>query len=377
MKPTRRHHPIEATRRRFLKLPLAASAAALVGSTARAAGSTAKADIDEYAAGNIKLSHRVEADLSDDDLLFLKQIGLRWARVNFEPDNSSFEAMRQTQQRFERFGLKIYSGVHYAYRTLEVQLGRPGRDKQIEAYQNFLRNLGKLGIPIASYDFHPANTYTTAEVDTPRGYRARQFKLSDFRNKVEKQAFEREYSAEEIWGFYTYFMKAVLPVAKEAGVKLALHPDDPPLAKMNGVAKVLVHYDGYRRAEEISDQIEGKGSPHWGLTFCVGTWMEGGGQMGKDVFDMIRDFGGRRKIFEIHFRNVTSPLPEFVETFQDEGYTDMYQVMKALREVRFDGMMVPDHVPALVGDKGMNRAGTAYCIAYMRALLRRANEEVG
>jgi mannonate dehydratase len=99
--------------------------------------------------------------------------------------------------------------------------------------------------------------------------------------------------------------------------------------------------------------------------------------MGKNVFEMIGDFGARGKILEIHFRNVTSPLPDFVETFQDEGYMDMYQVMKALRQARFDGMMVPDHVPALAGDQGMNRAGTAYCIAYMRALLRRANEEVG
>jgi mannonate dehydratase len=364
-------------RRDLLKFPLALGAGAALSHRLASAADTDKAEIDEYAAGNIKLAHRVPDDLSDDDMLFLKQVGLRWVRVNFAPERSSFEQLRGTQQRFAGFGLKIYSGVHYAYRSIDVQLGRPGRDKEIEAFQNFLRNSGKLGIPITSYDFHPANTYTTAEVDTPRGYRAREFKVSDFRNKVEKQRFEREYTADEIWANYTYFMKAVLPVAKEAGVKMALHPDDPPLAKMNGVAKVLVHYDGYRRAEEISDQIEGKGSPHWGLTFCVGTWSEGGDKMGKNVFEMIRDFGARGKILEIHFRNVTSPLPDFVETFQDEGYMDMYQVMKALRQARFDGMMVPDHVPALAGDEGMNRAGTAYCIAYMRALLRRANEEVG
>ena len=99
--------------------------------------------------------------------------------------------------------------------------------------------------------------------------------------------------------------------------------------------------------------------------------------MGKDVFEMIRDFGGRGKIFEVHFRNVTGPLPRFVETFPDDGYLDMYQVMKALRQVRFSGAAEPDHVPRLAGDSAMLRAGTAYCIAYMRALLRRANEEVG
>ena len=136
-----------------------------------------------------------------------------------------------------------------------------------------------------------------------RGYTAREFDLDDFRDRVEKQPFEREYSAEEIWANYTYFIKAVLPVAEKAGVKLALHPDDPPVAKMNGVAKLFTHYDGYRRAEQIAGN-----SRHWGLTFCVGTWSEGGDEMGKNVFEMIRDFGSRGKIFEVHFRNVTGPL---------------------------------------------------------------------
>jgi mannonate dehydratase len=267
--------------------------------------------------------------------------------------------------------MRIYSGVHYAYRSLKVQLGEAGRDQDIETYSQFLRDLGELGIPVASYDFHPANTYTTRTVER-RGYRAREFALDDFRARVEKQRFEREYSADEIWANYTYFMKAVLPVAEKAGVRLALHPDDPPVAKMNGVAKVFTHYDGYRRAEQIAG-----GSRHWGLTFCVGTWSEGGDRMGKNVFEMIRDFGVRRKIFEIHFRNVTGPLPRFVETFPDDGYMDMYQVMKALRQARFNGAVEPDHVPGLAGDTGIARAGTAYCIAYMRALLRRANEEVG
>lgn len=92
---------------------------------------------------------------------------------------------------------------------------------------------------------------------------------------------------------------------------------------------------------------------------------------------MIRDFGRRGKILGIHFRNVNSPLPRFYETFPDEGYMDMYQVMKALREVGYENTVVPDHVPGLMGDEGIRRAGTAYCIAYMRALLERANQEVG
>jgi mannonate dehydratase len=350
-------------RRHFVSLPLAAALPAAAAPGPR--------KIDEYDPDNIKLSHRIPSNASDDDLLFLKQIGLRWARVELAgaPD---FEGLRQIQQRFARFGMKMFSAVHPAYRSVKLQLGLPGRDQDIEAFQTFLRNLGRLDIPVANIDFHPGNTYTTSMVERPRGYTAREFSLADFRAKVEKQRFEREYSADEIWANYTYFIKAVLPVAEQSGVRLALHPDDPPITKMNGVAKVFTHYEGYRRAEQIAGS-----SRHWGLTFCIGTWSEGGDKMGKDVFEMIRDFGGRGRIIDVHFRNVSSPLPQFVETFPDDGYMDMFHVMKALREVRFNGTAVPDHVPQLAGDQGIRRAGTAYCIAYMRALLRRANEEVG
>lgn len=357
---------MSASRRDLFKLPLLAALPA--------AGAPLP---DEYDDSNIKLCRRLPAELNDDELLFLEQIGLKWVRVNFPPANSSFADLERAVQRYGEYGMKIHSGVHYAYRELDVQLGRPGRDQHIEAYNTFLRNCGKLEIPVSSYDFHPANTYTTAMIESPRGYRTRQFRLADFRNVVEKQKFDREYPVEEIWGFYEYFMKQTLPVAAEAGVRMSLHPDDPPLAMMNGVGKMFVHYDGYARAERIAQAIEGKGAPHWGLTFCVGTWSEGGDKMGKDVFEMIEDFGGRGKLCEIHFRAVSSPLPEFHETFPEEGYLDLYQVMKALRKVKFAGAVMPDHVPALAGDEGIRRAGTAYCIAMMRAMLRRANEEVG
>lgn len=356
------------TRRDWLHGALASASL----SAAPAAFAYKKTVIDEYDPSNIKLSHRMPIrSMSDDDLLFLQQIGIRWCRIEFG-NEAPYDFMKATQERLARFNMKIYSAVHYAYRDLDVQLGRGRRDQVIETYCQFLRDCGRLGIPVANYDWHPANTYTTAQVKTARGYQAREFKLSDFRSKIEKQAFEREYTAEDIWKTYTYFMKAVLPVAEKAGVSLALHPDDPPLAKMNGVAKLFVHYDGYNRAQQIAGS-----SKHWGLTFCVGTWSEGGDQMGKNVFEMIADFGGRGKILDVHFRNVSGPLPHFVETFPDDGYLDMYAVMKALRKVRFNGTVVPDHVPLLAGDSGIRRAGTAYCIAYMRALLRRANEEVG
>jgi mannonate dehydratase len=348
-------------RRDLFKLPLAAGAAL-----------AAAPRKDEYEPDNIKIATRLYLrSATDDDLLFLKQIGMRWVHAEFGND-APYETIKGTQERLGRFGIKIYCGVMDAYRSLKIQLGQPGRDQEIERFQTFLQDLGRLGVPVAKIDFHPGNTYTTNEIETPRGYKAREFSVDDFRKKIEKRMYEREYTADDIWANYTYFIKAVLPVAERAGVKLALHPDDPPLAMMNGVAKIFVHYDGIQRA----DQIAG-GSKVFGLTFCVGTWSEGGDKMGKDVFGMIQDFGGRNKIFTVHFRNVSSPLPRFYETFQDDGYMDMYQVVKALRQVRFNGSMVPDHIPQLNGDDRFRRAGHAYCVSNMRALLRRANEEVG
>lgn len=350
------------TRRALFGLPLAAAAPAFSAAPVPSP---------------IKLCRRLPADISDDDLLFLKQIGLRWARVRFGNGEPDLDAMARVQKRYADYGMRIHSAVHSAYREIDLQLGRPGRDKHVARYRKFLRFCGELEIPVASYDFHPANTYTTARVTTDRGYVAREFKLADFRNRVEQQKFEREYPVEEIWKYYTEFMQATLPVAAEAGVVMSLHPDDPPLAMMNGVGKMFVHYDGYARAERISESIEGKGAPHWGLTFCVGTWSEGGEEMGKDVFEMIADFGARGKIAEVHYRAVSSPLPDFVEAFPDEGYLDLYAVMRDLRKVGFEGAIMPDHVPALVGDTGINRAGTAYCISYMRALAERAEAELG
>lgn len=314
---------------------------------------------------DIKLAHSVPWDSSDEDLLFLQQIGLEWTQVVWGSEPVDADDVKEVKDRWASYGIGICTGAHGASSSLRVQLGQEGRDEDIETYRTFLRALGENGIPLCVYSFHPANTYTTHFVKR-RGYRARAFDLQRFRGEVEKQKFEREYPLEEIWEHYTYFMDAVLPIAEETGVTMALHPDDPPVAMMNGVGKMITHYDGYARAEAVS-----KGSENWGLLFCVGTWSEGGKEMGKDVFGMIDDFGARGKIAEVHFRNVNQPMPSFEETFPDDGYMDMTKVLRALRKVGFNGPLLPDHIPQLVGDEN-SRAGLAYCVAYTRALLKEA-----
>jgi mannonate dehydratase len=139
--------------------------------------------------------------------------------------------------------------------------------------------------------------------------------------------------------------------------------------ELGGVPRpIFSNYDGYVKALEIAN------SPNVGVCLCLGCWLEGGALMGASALEAIHAFGRQQKLFKVHFRNVNAPLPYFVETFLDDGYADMYPLMRGLQEVGFRGVAIPDHIPRMDGDR---RLGTAYTIGYMRALQRRAEEEVG
>ena len=169
-----------------------------------------------------------------------------------------------------------------------------------------------------------------------RGASAREFDQNspDARGNWDGKVFAgplshgREFTKDEIWENYTYFIKQVAPVAEEVGVHIGIHPDDPPVPVLAGVPRcIFSNFEGYKRAMEIAN------SPNVGICLCCGTWLEGGKKLtGKDPEEMIRYFGAK-KIWKIHFRNVSAPLPHFVETFMDDGYYDMWKIMKALRDV--------------------------------------------
>jgi mannonate dehydratase len=310
---------------------------------------------------------------TNEDLLFLRQIGLRWLHADFGT-NASYEDIRRARERFAQYDLKIDCALNETYRSLKIQLGQPGRDEDIDKFNTFLTDCGRLGIRTAHIDFHPGNTYTTNMVTTPRGYMARQFSVADFRQKVEERRFDRDYSADDMWANFSYFLKAVLPVAEKANIKLAQHPDDPPITPMNGVAKLFIDNAGYQHAADV---VAG-GSKAYGLCLCLGTWLEGGTTMGLDPAAMIHYWAGRGQLNTIHFRNVSSPLPVFNETFQDDGYADLYQLMKALVQVRSTAPVscIPDHYPGVVSDTN-RRIDNAYMVSLMRQMLRRAYDEVG
>jgi len=358
-------------RREFGRLALSGAAAAAVSlPRAAAAGPEAKSG------SGIKLSVQVPGDPSDEDLRFVAQLGVEYVNIPSGGDSATLENYLHLRRKVETAGLKIWNiGNSNVHNMEEVTLNLPGRDQKIEEYKTYLRNLGKVGIHYTTYAHMGNGIWSTARESTRGGAPSRAFDLSKANEGVwAGRTFKgplthgRVYSSKEIWDNYAYFIKAVVPVAVQEEIRIGIHPDDPPVPELGGVSRcIFSSFDGYKRALEIA------GSPNVGICLCVGCWLEGGKLMGKDVLETIRYFGGQGRIFKVHFRNVNAPLPHFVETFLDDGYMDMYKIMKALREVNFDGAVIADHVPGMAGGY---RAATAYSIGYMRALLERANAEV-
>ena len=166
--------------------------------------------------------------------------------------------------------------------------------------------------------------------------------------------------ADEMWERLEYFLTRIVPVAEEAGVRLALHPHDPPTPYLRGEARILNSFEGMKRLVElVPSEVNG-------LNFCQGTVAE----MGIDVIGAIRYFGERDKLNHVHFRNVKGSVPRFDESFVDDGDTDMLEAVRAYHEVGYRYAMMPDHTPHIAGDSPYGHRGRAYAIGYMRALMQ-------
>ena len=293
---------------------------------------------------------------SEDHFWYLKQLGVTWVSLSVSPENATAEGFIKIREQWEAAGFKVYnigSGVGPSgslHNMEEVTLNLPGRDKKIEEYLNYIRYLGKAGIPYSTYAHMGNGIWSSGRIISPRGYSARDGDANspDWKGNWAGKTFTnplshgRVFTKEEIWENYTYFIKKVVPVAEEAGVRIGIHPDDPPQPMLAGVPRcIFSNFEGYKRAIEIAN------SPNIGVCLCIGSWLEGGKMTGADPVEMIEYFGSRKKLFKIHFRNVSAPLPHFSETMIDDGYYDMSKAMRALVKVKFEGIVIPDHIPAL------------------------------
>jgi mannonate dehydratase len=296
-------------------------------------------------------------------LEFIKQLGLRDVLLNTPllPGEThwAFMDLLHLRTRIEDAGLRLAAIENVPidfYR--DAMLGLPGRDEQIAHMATTIRNMGRAGIPILGYHWMPNGVWRTSRTTPGRGGA----QVTSFDMALAEKAplsFDRVYTEDEMWANYEYYIGALLPVAEEAGVKLALHPDDPPVASLGGVARIFRNFQGFARAMTIGD------SPMHGLDFCHGCWSE----MGPGVLDAIRYFGERDKLLYVHFRDVQGTVPRFQESFIDEGNSNLFEVIKTLKQVGFTGFLIADHVPHMVDDTPWGHRARAYAIGYMKALL--------
>jgi mannonate dehydratase len=229
--------------------------------------------------------------------------------------------------------------------------------------------MGKLGIPVLCYNWMAVIGWLRTSVAAcGRGGAL----VSAYDHSVLKDApLTRAGTVyeEQLWTNLEWFLERVVPVAEEAGVKLALHPDDPPLSPIRGIARIMTSVDAFQRAIELTP------SEANGVTFCQGNFT----LMTDDLPRAIRQFGEQQKIFFVHFRDVVGTPESFVETFHEEGKSDMLACIRAYLDVGYDGMLRTDHVPALEGDSaevpGYSRNARLFAIGYIKGLLEAAGSE--
>jgi len=298
-----------------------------------------------------------------------KQAGVDWA-VGGLPFNEPFNGtdapwdylpLVRMKQRYESAGFNL-AVIESRPPLNNAKRGLPGGDEEIATVCTLIENMGRLGIPVWCYEWMTDFNWMRTNTSTiSRGGSV----VTSFDNALMKDAPPTEngpISEEKLWETLEYFLEKVLPVAEKWNVKLAMHPDDPPLSPIRGVGRIMRSVENYQR---LLDFVP---SPMNGITLCQGNFT----LMTDDLPSVIRHFGKQNKIFFVHFRDVRGTPEKFEETWHDEGKTDMLACMQAYKDINFEGVLRPDHVPTVEGDSNENAGyssfGRLYAIGYIRGL---------
>jgi len=302
----------------------------------------------------------------------IKQLGVDYVLTGGPRIPWQEQELREQIERLKAHGLTLCNLMISGFRN--TLYGRPGRDEEIEKVIQSIRAAGKVGLPVIEYNFYAHRAMEGYYEETGRagaGYTAFDYdRMKDLPPLPEVGA----HSLEEMWKNITYFLKAVVPEAEKAGVRLALHPNDPPAPLSRGSGQIMGTVAGWKRLIEIVP------SPANGITYDCGVTRE----MGEDPVEVCRYFLSRKRINHVHFRNVRvrKPYEKYAEVFPDEGQVDMFAVMKELVRGKYTGVIYPEHPRALDYDRergpirgypgGGGYAGIVYNVAYARAMLQAA-----
>lgn len=314
-------------------------------------------------------------DIYDEETFrYAKQLGVDGLNFNtpgFESkDYWTYEELKGLVDRCAGYGLTVdfLENVPIDFYD-DVMLAGPKRERQIENYRRIIRNMGKAGIPVLGHHFAPDFVWRTASDVIGRGnvhvtaYDAEAEPVTGNTVRYDYVDDRPIPCREELWENYEYFLDAVLPVAEESGVRLAVHPSDPPAPVCGGSPRIFASLDDLKYAEKLA-----KGSPAWGLNLCLGCMSEIEGQ--KTVMEAIQYFGPKKELIQIHFRDVLGTLPAFRECFLGEGNFNPAQVMAALRDCGFDGYIMDDHVPAIENDSPWGHRARAHQTGYIMGLIK-------
>ncbi|WP_137287650.1 mannonate dehydratase [Halorussus salinisoli] len=272
-----------------------------------------------------------------------------------------YDELLRMKTAFEHIGLDVGVIEGGTPLTDTTRLGLEGRDEEIERFNDFVRKMGALDIPILCYSWMTHFWWLrTTETHPVRG-NAETTAYDHDQMQRGPTAKVGEVSEERLWETLEYFLERVVPVAEEVGVTLALHPDDPPLSPIRGVGRIITSVEAYDRVMNLYP------SDHNGINFCQGNFVA----MGADIPETIRHFGD--DIAFVHFRDIEGDAEHLVETWQDDGPTDMHAAMEAYRDIGFDGPARPDHVPSMTSEgddtAGYEMKGRLFAIGYMQGLI--------
>ena len=272
-----------------------------------------------------------------------------------------YSALLRLQNQYADYGFRLEVIEDRPPLNL-AKRGLPGRDEEIDTVCQLIEHMGRLGIGVWCYQWMADFTWMRTSTSRPSrgGSTVSAFDVDQLAAAPPMPL--GSLSEDTLWDSLEYFLRRVVPVAEKWGVKLAMHPDDPPLSPVRGIGRIMCSAEGFDRLLDLVP------SPVNGITLCQGNF----GLMTDDLPALVRRYGAQRKVFFVHMRDVQGTPERFEETWHDAGPTDMYACFEAYKEIGFDGVMRPDHVPSLVGEEdqesGYATLGRLFAIGYLRGL---------